>query len=117
MDRTEATTPTLDAAGQKPAAVALSSPAMPRTKGQLKREFIDALKVDGKSKRTIESYCAAVTMFQNFIRRDPLQVSANDLRAFFLTWWLSAGTLPVPTTRSTTVYALSTRYSFPTFPS
>ena len=71
----------------QPAVAAPSAPVIvQRTKGQLKREFIDALKVEGKSRRTIDSYCNAVTMFQNFVRRDPLQVSVNDLRAFFLTW-------------------------------
>lgn len=49
----------------------------------LREEFIKALKVDDKSDRTIKSYCDAVKMFQNFIHKNPLNVTVNDIRAFF----------------------------------
>lgn len=51
--------------------------------GSLREEFIRALKIDDKSDRTIKSYCDAVKMFQNFIHKHPLNVTINDIRAFF----------------------------------
>jgi hypothetical protein len=66
----------------RPPAVQSAAPAR-AAKGQLRSDFINALKVDGFSERTIESYCAAVTMFQSFLHHDPLDVKANDIRAFF----------------------------------
>ena len=51
----------------------------------LREEFIKALRVSDKSNRTIKSYCDAVKMFQNFIHKNPLDVTVNDIRAFFFT--------------------------------
>jgi len=58
--------------------------SIPR-KGQLKQEFIDALKVLGISERTIKLYCNAVALFQKFLHRDPRTATINEIRAFFFT--------------------------------
>ena len=60
-----------------------SKTATPANSGSLREEFIRALKVADKSDRTIKSYCDAVKMFQNFIHKHPLNVTVNDIRAFF----------------------------------
>jgi hypothetical protein len=52
--------------------------------GGLREEFVRAMKVNNLADRTIEAYCDAVRMLQNFLGRNPLNVSVNDLRAFFL---------------------------------
>ena len=62
----------------KPAAVSVK-------KGSLREEFVKALKVNDRSDRTIKTYCDAVNMFQCFINKSPLNVSVNDIRAFFFT--------------------------------
>ena len=51
--------------------------------GSLREEFMKALKVADRSERTISSYCDAVKRFQSFINRSPLNVTVNDIRAFF----------------------------------
>ena len=52
-------------------------------KGRLRADFINALKVNNLKERTIQAYCNAVSMFQGFLHHDPLEVSVNDIRAFF----------------------------------
>ena len=56
---------------------------LPSRSGSIREEFIKALRVADKSDRTIKSYCDAVRMFQNFIHKHPLNVTVNDIRAFF----------------------------------
>ena len=51
--------------------------------GSLCEEFIRALRVSDRAEHTIRSYCDAVKMFQAFIKKSPLNVTVNDIRAFF----------------------------------